>query len=531
MTRYCFSLAAIAVGLLSLASPSAPADDAKADEAGFVSLFNGKDLAGWEGAPGLWSVVDGVLTGQTTKENPIKSNTFLIYRDSGVGDFELRLSYRIGSGNSGIQYRSEEFAPFRIRGYQADFEPGDIYSGINYEEGGRGILAPRGSKVEIDAAGKKKVTKIGDSKKLQESIKKNDWNDYVVIAQGPHLIHKINGQVMSETIDHETAKAKQHGLLALQLHAGPPMKAEFKDIRIKQLKPGEAQDKPAQNKQGENKQSPKKEGQKKKIVLVAGKPSHGYGAHDFHAGVILLQKRLNTLPGIEAVTHFNGWPKDPAAFDNAQAVVLFMDGGGKHPVNSHLEEVQKLMRRGVGLMCMHYAVEVPAGPPGEHFKDWLGGYYETGFSVNPHWAAAAELDSSHPIARGVKPFTVTDEWYFNMRFRDDPSGIKHILRAKPDDEARGGGTASLRGPKQHIVDAKGRLETLMWAVERPDGGRGVGFTGGHFHKNWADDEYRKLVLNAIVWTAGGEVPSAGVESAPVSEQELAENNDEPKPKK
>ncbi|MCE9552389.1 MAG: DUF1080 domain-containing protein, partial [Planctomycetes bacterium] len=143
MKRFCFSLAVISAGLLSVASPSAPADDAKADEAGFVSLFNGKDLGGWEGAPGLWSVVDGVLTGQTTKENPTKSNTFLIYRDSGVDDFELRLSYRIGSGNSGIQYRSEEFAPFRIKGYQADFEPGDTYSGINYEEGGRGILAPR----------------------------------------------------------------------------------------------------------------------------------------------------------------------------------------------------------------------------------------------------------------------------------------------------------------------------------------------------------------------------------------------------
>lgn len=526
MTRFYILLAVIAAGLLNLVSPSAPADDAKADEAGFVSLFNGKDLGGWEGAPGHWSVVDGVLTGQTTKENPIKTNTFLIYRDSGVDDFELRFSYRIGSGNSGIQYRSEEFAPFRIKGYQADFEAGDTYSGINYEEGGRGILCPRGEKVEINAAGKKQTTKVSDSKKLQQSIKKNDWNDYVIIAQGPHLIHKINGQVMSETIDHETAKAKQHGLLALQLHAGPPMKAEFKDIRIKQLKAGDAQAKPAENKQGE-----KKPGQKKKIVLVAGKPSHGYGAHDFHAGVILLQKRLNALPGIEAVTHFNGWPKDPTAFDDADAVVLYMDGGGGHPVNKHLEEVQKLMRRGVGLMCMHYAVEVPAGPVGDHFKDWIGGYYESGFSINPHWTAMAELDTSHPIARGVKAFGVKDEWYYNMRFRDDTSGIKHILRAKPDDEARSGSTSSPRGPKKHIVDAKGRIETLMWAVERPDGGRGVGFTGGHFHKHWANDDYRKLVLNAIVWTAGGEVPSAGIESAPVSEQELGENNDEPKPKK
>jgi len=109
--------------------------------------------------------------------------------------------------------------------------------------------------------------------------------------------------------------------------------------------------------------------------------------------------------------------------------------------------------------------------------------------------------------------------------------VKHILRAKPDENARSGNSSSPRGPKQHIVDAKGRTETLMWAVERPDGGRGVGFTGGHFHKHWANDDYRKLVLNAIVWTAGGDVPSTGIESALVSEQELGENNDEPKPKK
>jgi hypothetical protein len=208
-----------------------------------------------------------------------------------------------------------------------------------------------------------------------------------------------------------------------------------------------------------------------------------------------------------------------------------MDGGGGHPINARLADVQKLTRRGVGLMCMHYAVEVPAGPPGEHFKDWIGGYYETGWSVNPHWMAQAELETAHPIARGVKPFSVQDEWYFNMRFRDDASGVKHILKAKPDDQARGGGSTYPRGPKKHIVDAKGRTETLMWAVERPDGGRGVGFTGGHFHKNWQDDDYRKLVLNAIVWTAGGEVPESGVESPPVSDQELAENNDEPLPKK
>jgi len=497
-------LSLFVLGLLAVTTAPALAEE----DAGFASIFNGKDLSGWEGDKGFWSVVDGAITGETTKEHPAKHNTFLIWRDGGsVDDFELQLKYRISTGNSGIQYRSEEFAPFRIKGYQADFESGDTYSGILYEEGGRGILCQRGDKMEIDSDGKKKAAKVSDSKQLQQAIKKNDWNDYTIIAQGPHLIHKINGQVMSETIDKDAGHAKKQGHLALQLHVGPPMKVEVKDVRLKRLKMADAKT--------------------KKIVLVAGKPSHGYGAHDFHAGVILLQKRLNAIPGIVATCYFNGWPKDPTAFDNADAVVLFMDGGGGHPINSKLADVQKLMRRGVGLMCMHYAVEVPAGPPGEHFKDWIGGYYETGWSVNPHWTAQAELDAEHPISRGVKPFNVQDEWYFNMRFRDDPSGIKHVLRAKPDDEARSGSSSSPRGPKKHIVDAKGNVETLLWAVERPDGGRGVGFTGGHFHKNWMDGDYRKLVLNAIVWTAGGEVPAAGVDSAPVTEQELAENNDEP----
>ncbi|MCE9544651.1 MAG: ThuA domain-containing protein [Planctomycetia bacterium] len=287
------------------------------------------------------------------------------------------------------------------------------------------------------------------------------------------------------------------------------MKAEFKDIVIKRLKLA----------------------QTKKIVMIAGKPSHGWGAHDFYAGTILLMNRLNKTTGVLAVSYYNGWPRDKTALDNADALVLYMDGGPGHPVIKHLDQVQQLARRGGGIVCMHYAVEVPAGVVGEHFKDWIVGYYESGYSINPHWNAEAVLDAKSPITRGVKPFMVKDEWYYNMRFRDDASGIQRVLQAKPDDEARSGSTASPRGPKKHIVDAKGRIETLMWAVERTDGGRGVGFTGGHFHANWANDDYRKLVLNAIVWTAGAEVPSDGVSSEPVSSAELDANADEPKPKK
>ena len=203
-----------------------------------------------------------------------------------------------------------------------------------------------------------------------------------------------------------------------------------------------------------------------------------------------------------------------------------MDGGGGHPIiqQDHLETIQKLIDKGVGLVCLHYAVEVPKGKPGDKFLDWIGGYYETGFSTNPHWTAEIVKLPEHPVTRGVKPFAVRDEWYFNMRFRPEMKGVTPLLSAKPDDQTRQGVSASPRGPYQHIVDAKGRDEVLAWAVERPDGGRGIGFTGAHAHKNWGDPNFRKFVLNAILWTAKLDIPPDGVESK-VSDEELKQNLD------
>jgi uncharacterized protein (TIGR03067 family) len=219
-----------------------------ADEAGFKSIFNGKDLAGWEGNPKLWSVEDGAITGKTGNEpeNKIKHNTFLVWTNGTVEDFELRLSYKIVGGNSGIQYRSKivrtgEFGPV-VGGYQGDFEAGTTYSGILYEELGRGILAQRGQKVVVKAdeadAKKHKVEvagSVGDSKEIQAHIKKEDWNEYVVIAKGNHLQHFINGMQTVDVIDEHEAKAAKSGILALQIHAGPPMTVQFKNIRIKKL--------------------------------------------------------------------------------------------------------------------------------------------------------------------------------------------------------------------------------------------------------------------------------------------------------
>lgn len=221
-----------------------------ADEAGFKSIFNGKDLTGWEGNPKLWSVKDGAITGITPpsekdpKKGAITHNTFLVNKELNTKDFELRLSYRIVNGNSGIQYRSKimqqgEWGPI-VGGYQADFEAGKTYSGILYEERGRGILAKRGEKTTVkDAEGKAKVEvtgSLGKTDEIQAKIKNEDWNDYVVIAKGNHLQHFINGMQTVDVTDEGGAKAAKEGILALQIHVGPPMTVQFKNLRLKELK-------------------------------------------------------------------------------------------------------------------------------------------------------------------------------------------------------------------------------------------------------------------------------------------------------
>ncbi len=217
--------------------------------AGERQLFNGKDLSGWKGVEGYWSVQDGALTGKTTTENMVTENTFLIWQDGEVGDFVLTLKYKIvdlngasaGFGNSGIQYRSKVVKPeyFVVSGYQADFETGKTYSGILYEEKGRGILAKRGEKVVItdsEDPKKPKIEKTGDvgaSDEIQATIKPADWNEYQIVAKGGHLQHFINGKQTVDVTDNSTVGAKT-GVLALQLHKGPTgMTVQFKDIVLK----------------------------------------------------------------------------------------------------------------------------------------------------------------------------------------------------------------------------------------------------------------------------------------------------------
>jgi hypothetical protein len=304
---------------------------------------------------------------------------------------------------------------------------------------------------------------------------------------------------------------------------------------------------------------------KRQVLLIAGKPSHGPGQHEHNAGIQLLAKCLkeNASDRVDIQFTLNGqWPED-AAIHRADTIVIYSDGGGNHPALPHLEELDAQMKRGCGFVCLHYAVE-PAfnkvgwpepelgvdgkplkqtPPPGrssngagsQEFLQWLGGYFEQFWSVNPHWDADFKELPKHPISNGVNPFSTNDEWYYHMRFRAGMRGVTPILSALPPESTTTRPEGSHGGnpdQKREVLEEK-KAQHVAWAVDREDGGRGFGFTGGHFHKGWGNDDQRKLVLNAILWTAKAEVPASGVNSK-VTEAELEANLDpktppQPKP--
>ena len=214
----------------------------------FTPLFDGKSLDGWEGDKRFWRAEDGVLIGQTTKDVTTKKNTFLIYNRKQYGDFELRFSYRVAGGNSGVQYRSEIVSKWVVKGLQADFEDKmhdgkDKFSGMFFEENGRMFMGQRGDVVIVRANKDnpkkpqiEKIATVGANGALEKNIRRDGWNDYIVIAKGNVFMHIINGHVMSVGIDEDELNAKKSGIIAWQLHAGPPLKIEMKNIRIRELK-------------------------------------------------------------------------------------------------------------------------------------------------------------------------------------------------------------------------------------------------------------------------------------------------------
>ncbi|RLT12464.1 MAG: hypothetical protein DWI25_09280 [Planctomycetota bacterium] len=271
---------------------------------------------------------------------------------------------------------------------------------------------------------------------------------------------------------------------------------------------------------------------KKKIVFIAGNPSHGYGSHEHNAGCDLLSRLLRmALPEAQIEVVHNGWPKDPSILSGASAIVMYCDGGRGHMVVPHRKEVDALAKKGTGIVCIHYGVEVEKDKGGVEFLDWIGGYFEMNWSVNPHWTATFDAFPEHPITRGVKPFEINDEWYYHMRFRPEMKGVVPILTALPPAStlSRGDGPHSGNPDVRQDVLEKKIPQHVAWASENEGGGRGFGFTGGHDHWNWGEPNFRKLVLNAIAWTAQIEVPKNGITDAPVTLDDLVNGQDEPIP--
>ncbi len=491
----------------------------RADDSQFVPIFDGATLEGWAGQEDLWRVESGEIVGETTTDAPLEHNSFLVWQGDELADFELKLQFKIPSGNSGVQYRSTliDGVPHAVKGYQADISADGEWTGAAYNEKNGGIIAHLGQKIELGQApsGRVSLASLGVPDEIRSHIRSGDWNEYHIIAYGNHCIQKINGAITAEFIDKKPNRISQ-GLIALQLHAGPPMQVRFRDIRLRKLEPR----------------------QKKRIVFLAGARSHGHGAHEHHAGCQLLAKSLHesgedVVASVrKKVVRDGPWPIDAEANEQVDAIVMYCDGAAKHMAVGHQDRIQALVDQGIGVACLHFGVEVEKEQLGPQFLDWIGGYFEIGWSVNPHWEPKFEPFPDHPIANGVQPFSIRDEWYYHIRFRPQFEDTVAILSAVPPIETlqRERMDARATNPTVQRAVENGESQVLAWAYERPNGGRGFGFTGGHFHRNWAQDDFRKLVLNALVWTAKGEVPEQGIDSLPISQAYLALNQDFPPPK-
>jgi hypothetical protein len=249
--------------------------------------------------------------------------------------------------------------------------------------------------------------------------------------------------------------------------------------------------------------------QKQIVLLHDGKMSHGYGGHAYGAGFRMLARMLNeNVPAVHAVVLTQD--QDLAGLDTAAAIVL---GNDYAPLMPKLgDRIEPRMKQGVGLACLHCTLLPTDQQSRERMMAWVGGLYERNWSANPTWEAEFKSFPDHPVARGLKPFRISDEWYYHMRFVEDMQGITPILVAVPPE--------STRQANPHVRARAGMAEVLGWVYQRPGGGRGFGFTGMHTHWNWAQDSFRKTVLNALVWIAGADVPPGGVLSQTPTLEEL-----------
>ena len=266
---------------------------------------------------------------------------------------------------------------------------------------------------------------------------------------------------------------------------------------------------------------------KSKVVFISGKPSHGRLAHEHRAGNMLLANALNDsgLSVQATVLEDIGYPKEDSVLNDADTIVIFCTGHGGHVLNKKLKDFDALMNKGKGVVMIHWATEAVKGDPAEKFLEWMGGFCDLHWSVNPHWIPKFK-PRKHEIWNGVNAFSVNDEWYYHMRFVKNMKGVTPILTDVPpastlkrSDGARSG------NPTVRKAVANGETQHVAWAYERSNGGRGFGFTGGHVHMNWQNDDNRKLMLNAILWTAKVTIPKSGVVSRTPTKDEMLENLD------
>lgn len=268
--------------------------------------------------------------------------------------------------------------------------------------------------------------------------------------------------------------------------------------------------------------------EKAKIVFLSGAPSHARMEHEHRAGNMILAEALERsgLSVEPYVVPDYGYPKDEKVLQDAATVVIFCTGHSGHLLKPHLDAFDALMQKGTGVVMIHWATEAEKGKMGQKFLEWMGGFCDLDWSVNPHWQPTFDDLPQHPICNGVKPFRVHDEWYYHMRFPEDKQGLTPILADLPpaDTLRRPDGPRSGNPTVRQSV-AAGNKQTVAWAYQRPSGGRGFGFTGAHNHTSWRDEGFRKIVLNAILWTARVEVPPDGCPSSPIGEQQIEKNLD------
>lgn len=261
-----------------------------------------------------------------------------------------------------------------------------------------------------------------------------------------------------------------------------------------------------------------------RIHFIAGPDSHAVDQHEFIAGCHLLG---NAFKSVFPNTKFEvsvGWPtveKQVEFIKSAQLIVIYCDGYTKHQLNNHYDEMERLMKAGASLGLLHCGCEVDSVTKGDALRRWTGGAYEKFYSVNPTWTCTSIYNPKHPVARGCKEFTLKDEFYFNIRF-SDTLPWQSVLKGKPDDRARRTPNWP-KGEFKHVIANSGREETLMWTLERKDGGRGFGFTGGHYHHNWLNDDFRKLVINAFAWSLRREIPQQGIVTKTPTSDEMTAN--------